>query len=198
MGNQRIRVDMSDPGRLWGQVARRIVTGPKCWSWAGAHGTKGYPIVSVRVLGQRRSHQNVPVHRLLYLLAHPETDLDAEIHHQCHHQWCVNPFCVEDKTVSEHRKEHPRRVQNPQRERCHRDHPLSGDNLIVTASGKRRCRTCANDRNRRYRRAKSTFARGEHKTHCKYGHDWIPENIYTRPSGHRECRLCIKERFSRG
>jgi hypothetical protein len=74
---------------------------------------------------------------------------------------------------------------------------MEGDNVMVKPDGKRRCRTCANERDKQYSRAKSTFHRGEHKTHCKYGHPWVPENIYTRKTGYRECRLCIKDRTAR-
>ncbi len=148
------------------------------------HTHDGYAIIQAKVIG--KGWVPARVHRLLYVLVHggdPE-----QLHHTCHHEWCINPEHVVETEPKEHKAEHHRYTV------CRRGHAMAGHNVMVAADGKRRCRTCSNERSKGYGRAKSTFNRGDHKTECKYGHPWVPENIYTKPStGHRACRTCQRE-----
>lgn len=59
----------------------------------------------------------------------------------------------------------PKAVPYPRRTACKRGHPLSGENVIVDIpryrrkAGARKCRTCEQERQRRYREARKATAR---------------------------------------
>ncbi|HEX7276037.1 MAG TPA: hypothetical protein VF244_01560 [Acidimicrobiales bacterium] len=182
--------DLSNTDHILRKVHRRVTVEPDgCWRWAGSHTHDGYARIQAKVIG--KGWVGARLHRLLYVIQHEGED-PVSLHHACHHRWCVNPDHLVPTTPQEHRAEHHRQTE------CPKGHPLSGDNLLVKPDGRPRCRACANERNKQYRRAASTFARGEHKTHCKHGHPWVPENIYTKPkTGHQECRTCMAERSVR-
>ncbi len=173
------------------RLGRFLVVTETCWEWTGQRSKDGYGILLVPdgKGGQRRER----VHRLVYrLLVGPIGPFP--LHHKvdvCGNRACARPDHLEPLNDEDHGHAH----RKPE---CPKGHPLSGDNLLVKPDGRHRCRTCTNERNKARRRAKSTFARGDHKTHCKHGHPWIPENIYVKPStGHRECLLCIRDRTAR-
>lgn len=93
------------------------------------------------------------------------------------------------------------------RTHCKRGHPLNAENTLRSADGKRRCRTCRDDRDRANREAinakhrelykKTREAQGKSynpgrcKTHCVNGHELTPENIYFDKNGRRAgCKKC--------
>lgn len=73
-----------------------------------------------------------------------------EVDHTCHQKWCYNPDHLEAVTHSENlRRRRPfKRIPV---QVCKHGHDLS--DAYVTSEGKRQCRTCRNDRQRRYRLA---------------------------------------------
>lgn len=71
---------------------------------------------------------------------------------------------------------------------CKHMHPLTGDNLHVSSSGRRSCKACR----RRYKaayRLKKGHAPVD-PTHCRKGHPFDAENTLIRKSGQRRCRIC--------
>lgn len=186
MSRTRHVFDLSDPEHIRRKALKRITVEPDgCWRWSGMHTHDGYAVIQAKAVG--KGWVPARLHRLLYVLDHQGDD-PISLHHQCHHRWCVNPSHLVPTTPQEHRADHHLKTV------CAKGHPLEGDNLLNAADGHHRCRTCAYERDKLWRRSKSTFNRGEHKTHCKHGHPWILENIYTKPkTGHRSCRLCEKD-----
>ncbi len=64
----------------------------QCWLWTGSANNKGYGVVGIGSVNDG-SYRNVLVHRLSYVLAHPDTVLDPGrlICHECDIPRCVNP-----------------------------------------------------------------------------------------------------------
>ena len=75
------------------------------------------------------------------------------------------------------------------RTHCKRGHPLRGDNLYVTPSGKRSCKAC-----RKAGRAEWRLKQGHvpvDPTRCRNGHPFDEENTVIVKSGYRKCRTCM-------
>lgn len=107
---------------------------PFCWIWTGTHLPRGYGLFSHRGKSQL-------THRLSYtLLIGPIPD-GLQIDHLCRVHPCLNPAHLEPVT----NLENALRSDRATRTHCIRNHPLSGDNLIVKKPGdrgRRACRTC--------------------------------------------------------
>ena len=132
-----------------------------CWLWTGPAGTRdGYGKFQAAP-GQPK----VMAHRWSYEAHIGPIPEGLQIDHKCHsdasecpggpdciHRRCVNPAHLEAVTPSENtmRQRHAKRATTA----CPKGHPYEGDNLIVGADGKRRCREC--DRARKRQRATSS------------------------------------------
>lgn len=89
------------------------------------------------------------------------------------------------------------------RSACGRGHALSGDNLIVRASGRRECRACRaasrearRDRRRalgreHWERELGSRVLGDRR--CRRGHLLADAGIYVSPAGEWECRACKRD-----
>jgi hypothetical protein len=143
------------PDRFWAKVCPCPVTG--CWLWSANTVGEGYGAFRIgsKTDGSRRS---VRAHVLAYtVLSGPVV---FELDHACRQKACCNPEHLEDVPHRENvmRGNSPL-AEQARRTRCKRgDHPLSGDNLIITPIGGRRCRTCTRTRQRAYARAKRAAA----------------------------------------
>jgi hypothetical protein len=130
------------PARFWSKVRET----PGCWEWTGAKHPAGYGQLTVNKV-------TVYVHRVAYeALVGPIPD-GLYIDHLCRTRSCVRPNHLEAvKNGTNVLRGFGRGAINARKTHCAREgHPLSGDNLYVTRSGRRRCRTCirANKRMRR-------------------------------------------------
>lgn len=99
-----------------------------CWIWTGAIDGSGYGTMRIK-------NKSYSTHRVAYELARGEIPEGLFIDHLCRNRLCVNPSHMEPVT----------HVENQRRARsefCERGHPMSGDNLRVTAAGRRSCREC--------------------------------------------------------
>jgi hypothetical protein len=122
--------------------ARLRVTAGGCWVWTGALNAKGYGKLGGEL-----------AHRIVYELLRAPLAEGLELHHRhtCP-KACANPEHLQALTRAEHRRLH-------RRERCHRGHELTADNVIIRSDdGTRRCRRCHNERQRRYDRKRATDA----------------------------------------
>lgn len=185
-----IELDLTQAGRLWTRINRYATPGAGgCIEWSADHSRDGYAVMVARATDGK--HKASKVHRVVYMLVTGRQLGTDQLHHECHNRGCINFLHVTPMaSVAEHKQEHWQVV-------CKRGHPLEGYNVILTTDGRRRCRTCANERSKLHSRAKSTFHRGAHKTECRNGHPWTPENVYVRSRGHSECRTCHREREAR-
>ena len=80
-------------------------------------------------------------------------------------------------------------------ERCKKGHPPG--NLYISPKGKRQCRKCRadnqkkRDRNIAEKRKEERVASGALMNHCTQGHEWTDENTYRSPANQkRHCRAC--------
>lgn len=110
-----------------------------CWWWLGAR-SKGYGDVRVA----QRGH--VQAHRLTYELLVGPVPEGLELDHLCRHRSCINPAHLEPvpHVVNVHRGTSPSAI-NARRTTCIRGHSP----LTVKRDGKRYCRTCSAERQRR-------------------------------------------------
>jgi hypothetical protein len=121
-----------------------------CWPWEGAKDGKGYG----RFWLKGRDH---PAHRISYEMAHGYIPDDLEIDHLCRNRSCVNPAHLEPVTTRENLlRGKTLAARNAKATVCVNGHPFTAANTYPWR-GKRLCRTCRGEADRR-RKAK---AKGE-------------------------------------
>jgi hypothetical protein len=137
---------------------RVVVTDTGCWRWTGSVTRDGYG--HLRVAGRMRM-----AHRYAWeLLVGPIPPL-IELDHTCHvprlcsggdtceHRRCCNPAHLEPVR----HRDNVLRSGGPAAlaavtTHCPAGHPYTGRNLVVFADGKRRCRACRLDRDKRWKK----------------------------------------------
>lgn len=118
-----------------------------CWEWtASRHPRMGYGRFGD---GHRRI---VYAHRYMWELARGPIPHGMNVLHRCDNGPCVRPSHLflgtqRDNIADVIAKGRPLGPR-PQ-EHCHAGHPLSGDNLYYPPKGKRHCRACRAERQRR-------------------------------------------------
>lgn len=135
------------PERFWSKVQENPDTG--CWEWLGYCNPKGYGAFKFEGKAQQ-------VHRIAYRALVGEFE-EPHLDHLCKVRRCCNPEHLEPVTA----EENARRSPNGQAEKTHcpQQHPYSGDNLMVSPEGWRRCRAC-NIRKCRARRVQTKTSPG--------------------------------------
>ena len=120
--------------RFWSKVDGGDVGA--CWLWQGAKNARGYGrfFVEVGVYAQ--------AHRFAYESLRGDIPDGLELDHLCRTPACVNPWHLEPVTG----------LVNVRRAfdltHCKHGHPYTDENTIRRANGRRRCRTCHNERRR--------------------------------------------------
>lgn len=115
---------------------------PDCWVWTGNRHEAGYGRIMIdRVLWR--------AHRAVYEATVGPIPDGLHIDHLCRNRACVNPDHLEPVTeqVNILRGVSPHAL-NARKTHCQEGHPFAGDNLLLWADGKRRCRICMTERNR--------------------------------------------------
>lgn len=132
--------------RFWEKV---IVVDDDCWPWM-AHAS-GKNVARLNYGTFHSGMRTVPAHRFSYELKFGPIPDGLVIDHLCHNPICVNPDHLEPVTQSENvlRGENEGGPGQSLKTHCKNGHPLSGENLITTKSGVRRCRTCRRRSDRR-------------------------------------------------
>jgi hypothetical protein len=132
---------------LSGRIATKIqISDEGCWLWQGYIRPNGYG----QAHWERWPHL---VHRLVYaLLVRPLSDTEV-LDHLCGKKACVNPAHLEPVTLAENIR---RAGRANRKETCSKGHPI-----ITAASGRRRCRECAQGRQRtsEYRASQREYQR---------------------------------------
>ena len=144
-------VDRAEAARFQRQVK---VLPAGCWLWTGQGTGDGYGFFRPgpgrpRVMAHRYAYERfvgpIPDGAQLDHRCHTDTP-DCPGGKECGHRRCVNPEHLEPVSASENtlRQRHYERA----RSQCPAGHPYTGDNLIMRADGKRRCRECDRARKR--------------------------------------------------
>lgn len=186
------KVDVGGPSDCWPFAAAIQANGYGHYFWNGWQGN---------------------AHRWAYQLFVGEPPARVPLDHTCHtaaviagectggptcsHRRCVNPRHLELVTV----KVNSERGYQATKDRCHRGHLLTEDNVCFTA-GRRHCRACraVNYRIRENRKRAEAIARGEWRpwepvTHCVHGHPYSGDNLrIIATTGRRVCRSCELDR----
>lgn len=140
-------VSPSAERRFWDKVTKT----DGCWLWSSNTG-KGYGVFD---LG---SENWVQAHRVAYTLLRGPLTPTLELDHLCHNRRCVNPDHLEEVTHSVNMRRAVRSRVGPYRgTHCRRGHAFTPDNLLSNGPGRRRCRQCNKDVNRRRRQEKTAL-----------------------------------------
>jgi hypothetical protein len=139
----------------------------------------------------RRLWRSSDAHRVAYeLLVGPVPD-GLVLDHLCRNRACCNPAHLEPVTMRENlRRGVSPSAQQARQTHCFRGHPLSGDNLVWVARGRKRgCKECRrfNSRREYFRREygmdEPPPIRADYHTHCKRGHPKV--------AGQKHCKPCM-------
>jgi len=125
--------------KFWNYVEKDNHNG--CWIWMGSKRRRGYGRL-------RFEGKTVAAHRLSYKMAIGEDPGDKLVCHSCDVPSCVNPDHLFLGTYLDNNRDcvSKNRHRNSKKTHCYKGHPLSGENLIISAM-KRECRICVNKRN---------------------------------------------------
>lgn len=120
-----------------------------CWDWRGHHIRTGYAVVSLPREGRKHAPK-MTAHRLAYELFVGPVDPDLDADHLCFNRGCVNPAHVEPVTHKENIRRMPGLFgQRARATHCQRGHDLSMTATFDKGDGRRRCRTCRQEAQRR-------------------------------------------------
>ena len=112
----------------------------RCWLWTGARSSNGYGNTWVPRSVSRRHFGEISAHRLSYMIFVGRIPDGLQMDHLCRVHYCVNPKHLEAVTPRENARRSP--TSNEMKTHCVHGHLLSGNNLIPTELGHRRCRAC--------------------------------------------------------
>lgn len=122
-----------------------------CWEFTGARGSSGYGNVRV-------DDAVVSVHRVVYEHMVAPIPEGLQIDHLCRNRCCCNPDHLEPVTSRENtRRGHGPAGENARRDECSNGHAFDEQNTYV-AGGRRACRQCTAERQRRYQDRKRASA----------------------------------------
>lgn len=131
--------------RFWSKVKKTKT----CWIWTAGRERRGYGTFAPN----GRSGKRIKAHRVSWFLAFGSRGLNEN--HVLHH--CDNPSCVRPShlflgTDLENMRDMCAKKRHwHQRKRfCPKGHPYSGRNLYIDYCGRRRCRICISQINKRY------------------------------------------------
>jgi hypothetical protein len=121
------------------------ITKEGCWEWtAKIHKNTGYGYFTVK----GKTHLS---HRFSYKYFKGEIPLNLCIDHICENRKCVNPEHLQAITLKQNiLKGKSVCAQKAKQIYCHKNHPLSGENLYITPDNRRQCKTCNKIRQKKY------------------------------------------------
>ena len=168
--------------RFWAKVDKHgpvpdynPTLGP-CWMWTAAAETENhYGMI-------RANGRMMLVHRFAYeLLVGPIRD-GLELDHVCRVRKCCRPEHLEPVTSLEN---HDRSKPFRKATHCLEGHEMTKDNVRVTSTGIRVCKTCSPDQ------------RPDFDERCANGHPWTSATTAFKRDGRRYCRVCARDAQAR-
>lgn len=130
--------------RFWSKVD----ASGDCWLWTASLIPAGYGQFYMKTPDGRDTMARA--HRVSWEFLVGEIPDGLTLDHLCRVRHCVNPDHLDPVTRGENllRSHATITRQNQEKTHCPHGHPYSGENLYVDPSGGRRCRTCAESRDR--------------------------------------------------
>lgn len=128
--------------------AERVQRNGECAEWISS--SPKYPQVHI-------AGRTMRAHRVAYMAFVGPIPGGLVLDHLCMNTMCVNPDHLEPVTQSENAKRAVAALQGTGvgawdfKESCLRGHRMEGDNVHISRSGRRLCRACGRERNRRLR-----------------------------------------------
>lgn len=118
-----------------------------CWQWRLSKDKDGYGLFRIggMIDGTRKQ---VRAHRWAYKNIISPFDDSLTIDHLCRNHGCVNPSHLEPVSG----RVNTQRGERATATHCKRGHPFSGENLMIQAEGKRRCRICSENTIRQWQK----------------------------------------------
>lgn len=135
-----------------------------CWQWRRAISRAGYGVMRVTCDSRPRA---VNAHRWGYQQLVGPISPELTLDHLCRNRGCVNPAHLEPVTQGQNVR---RGRAMDFKEYCKRGHLMSGDNLSILSSGKRRCLACKRFNN------KQAWEKN-HDTKLAYSRNYYHEKI---------------------
>lgn len=124
------------------------VTESGCWLWMGSINPNGYGHFSFK-------GKPVRAHIFAYEQKHGPVPDGFELDHKCRVRSCVNPDHVEPVTHQENVSRGDSGKYLKEKTHCKQGHPYSGENLYTNPSGRRECRICMRQRDKKCRENKA-------------------------------------------
>ena len=121
--------------RFWDKVD---VSGD-CWEWLAYKNANGYGRFSVK-------GRLWVAHRFAYEWLIGPVPEGNELDHLCRNRGCVNPAHLEPVTHQQNMLRSP----STNKPECSNGHPQTPENTRTEPNGRRRCRVCNKERNRRW------------------------------------------------
>lgn len=130
---------------LLDRLAAKFAISDECWEWTASKTPGGYG----RIFADGRK---VYAHRAVYEAVVGPIPEGFQIDHLCRNRGCVNPDHLEPVT----RRENLLRgvgfvAVNAAKTHCPKGHPYDEENTYQTPTGRRVCRTCMRETDRRRR-----------------------------------------------
>lgn len=138
----------------------RILIVNGCWEWQGCKNNKGYGQIRI-------GNKGFLTHRISYETFVGLIPTGLTLDHLCRNPCCINPEHLEPVLHAENMRRGVIRERRAAAQRakthCPQGHPYSGENLMYTIKGQRRCRECVNRCSRRYYKKNSSQIKAYHK-----------------------------------
>lgn len=169
-------------------ITERVVYDPAtgCWLWSRGLLTTGYG-------SAKRDGRSRGAHRVAFELYRGPVPDGLVLDHLCQVRCCVNPAHLEVVTNRENVR---RGLRSDTATHCSRGHSWA-EHERRHRNGRRYCRACHREADRRYRRGETTQRTRVDDTACRHGHELSPENTYLHPDGTSRCRTCMCDNTSR-